>query len=55
MMQVTCKLKLGRMWDINGTYIGGMGVQYREHTVLVAIDEKGSLTGKALNTTQGHM
>ncbi len=46
--QVTTKLKLGIMWDHNGTYMEGFGFQYRDQQVLVELDEKDEITGVAL-------
>ncbi|BDA44602.1 hypothetical protein COCOBI_06-0780 [Coccomyxa sp. Obi] len=37
--QVTMKLKLGQMWDHNGTYMEGIGFRYQDHTVIVELGE----------------
>ncbi|CAL8463174.1 g2708 [Coccomyxa elongata] len=36
--QVSMKLKLGQMWDHNGTYIEGVGFRYQDHEVMVVLD-----------------
>ena len=46
--QVTTKLKLGVMWDHNGTYMEGFAFQYRDQKILVELDEKDEVTGVAL-------
>ena len=45
--QVTTKLKLGVMWDHNGTYMEGFGFQYRDQQVLVELDDKDEIAGAA--------
>ncbi len=42
---MTTKLKLGVMWDHNGTYMEGFGFQYRDQQVLVELDEKDEIAG----------
>ncbi|BDA47657.1 hypothetical protein COCOBI_10-5080 [Coccomyxa sp. Obi] len=41
--KVSAKLKLGVMWDHNGTYMEGIGFQYRDHQVTVEIAENDTL------------
>lgn len=36
--QVSMKLKLGQMWDHNGTYIDGMGFRYKDFKVICELD-----------------
>ena len=43
--QVTTKLKVGVMWDHNGTYMEGFGFQYRDQKVTIEIDESDELAG----------
>ena len=45
--QVTTKLKLGVMWDHNGTYMEGYGFQYRDQQVHVELDENDEIAGAA--------
>jgi hypothetical protein len=33
------------MWDHNGTYMDGIGFQYREHRVVVEISPEDTLSG----------
>jgi hypothetical protein len=55
--QVSMKLKLGEMWDHNGTYMEGVGYKYREHLVVVELgwdDElEVYLDGKRLHMANG--
>ena len=44
-MQVSTKLKLGVMWDHNGTYMEGFGFQYRDHQVTVEITQDDQIAG----------
>ena len=44
--QVSTRLKLGVMWDHNGTYMDGIGFQYRDHQVTVDLSEDGQLAGE---------
>ena len=44
-VQVSTKLKVGVMWDHNGTYMEGMGFQYRDHRVVIEIAQDDNLTG----------
>lgn len=43
--QVSTKLKVGVMWDHNGTYMEGIGFQYKDHQVLVEITTDDNLAG----------
>ena len=43
--QVTTRLKLGVMWDHNGTYMDGFGFQYRDQQVLIELDETDEIKG----------
>ena len=43
--QVTSKLRLGQLWDHNGTLPEGVGVEYKGRTVLVEISPQDRLTG----------
>ena len=49
--QVTTRLKLGVMWDHNGTYMEGFGFQYRDQQVLIELDENDDVTGEAPGTS----
>ena len=42
---MSTKLKVGVMWDHNGTYMEGIGFQYKDHQVIVEISPEGNLTG----------
>ena len=44
-MQVSTKLKLGEMWNHNGTYMEGYGLQYRDHQVVIEITPEDELAG----------
>ncbi|KAK9908491.1 hypothetical protein WJX75_008624 [Coccomyxa subellipsoidea] len=35
--QMTMRLKLGQMWDHNGTYMDGIGFRYQDHKVVVEL------------------
>ena len=39
------------MWDHNGTYMEGIGFQYRDHKVIVEVSDNGQLAG---NTSRLH-
>ena len=45
-VQVSTRLKLGVMWDHNGTYMDGIGFQYRDHQVTVEPSDEGQLAGE---------
>ena len=45
LLQVSTKLKVGVMWDHNGTYMEGYGFQYRDHGIIVDLDDKDEVTG----------
>lgn len=47
-MQVSTKLKVGVMWDHNGTYMEGLGFQYRDHSIIVEITPEDELAGEHL-------
>ncbi|EIE23708.1 hypothetical protein COCSUDRAFT_47405 [Coccomyxa subellipsoidea C-169] len=55
--QVSTKLKLGELWDHNGTYMEGFGFQYRDHGVIMELDSQDELTvtvnGEQLIMTKG--
>ncbi|CAL5220920.1 g3017 [Coccomyxa viridis] len=55
--QVSTRLKLGVMWDHNGTYMDGIGFQYRDHQVTVELSEDGQLAvrvnGERMVMTKG--
>ncbi len=42
---MSTKLKLGELWDHNGTYMEGFGFQYRDHGVIMELDSQDELTG----------
>ena len=52
---MTTKLKLGVMWDHNGTYMEGFGFQYRDQQILVELDEKDEVTGVSLGSFCKHL
>ena len=37
-LQLATKLKVGVMWDHNGTYMEGLGFHYRSHKVVVELN-----------------
>ena len=43
--QVSTRLKLGVMFDHNGTYMDGVGFQYLDHTVTIEITPTNELAG----------
>ena len=45
-MQINTALKLGVMWDHNGTYMEGFGFQYRDQQVQVQLNAEDQLTGE---------
>lgn len=45
LLQVSTKLKVGVMWDHNGTYMEGYGFQYRDHGIIIELDANDYLTG----------
>jgi len=47
-MQVSTKLKVGVMWDHNGTYMEGFGFQYRDHKIQVELSQDDQITGEQL-------
>lgn len=44
--QVSTKLKVGVMWDHNGTYMEGFGFQFRDQKVAIEIDDKDEMSGE---------
>lgn len=42
-LQVTTKLKPGKMWDHEGTYMGGIGFKYRGHVVVCEVTDDSEL------------
>ncbi|CAK0783230.1 hypothetical protein CVIRNUC_006429 [Coccomyxa viridis] len=55
--QVSTKLKVGVMWDHNGTYMEGFGFQYRDQQILVELNRMDELevtmNGERLAMTKG--
>ena len=47
--QVSVHLKLGVMWDHNGTYMQGVGVKAHDQAIVVTLDEDDCLQGEGLN------
>ena len=47
-MQLSTKLKVGVMWDHNGTYMEGFGFQYRNHQIAVEITQDDKIAGESL-------
>ena len=41
---MTTKLKPGKMWDHEGTYMGGIGFKYRGHVVVCEVSDEGDLS-----------
>jgi hypothetical protein len=39
-------LKLGVMWDHNGTYMDGIGVRFHDHSVVAELGADDSLQGE---------
>jgi len=48
--QLSAKLKVGVMWDHNGTYMEGLGFHYRAHKVVIELDATNpdTITGGSL-------
>ncbi len=46
-MQINTALKVGVMWDHNGTYMEGFGFQYRDQQVQVALNAEDQMTGES--------
>lgn len=44
--QMSMKLKLGQMWDHNGTYMEGIGFHYRTHKVVIELSAN-TVTGES--------
>lgn len=51
LLQVSTKLKVGVMWDHNGTYMEGYGFQYRDHGIIIELDADDDLTGGLQSTS----
>ena len=47
------KLKLGQMWDHNGTYMEGIGFRYQDHTVVVELGEDDNMQGEWMILLKG--
>ena len=49
-LQISTKLKVGVMWDHNGTYMEGIALHYRSHKVVIEVDPTNtdSFTGEPL-------
>ncbi len=45
-VQINTALKLGVMWDHNGTYMEGFGFQYRDQQVQVKLNAEDQMTGE---------
>ena len=43
--QLSTKLKVGVMWDHNGTYMEGYGFRYRDHSITVELTPEDELAG----------
>ena len=50
--QVSTKLKVGMMWDHNGTYMEGFGFQYRDQQIKVELNRMDQLEGELLTLKQ---
>jgi hypothetical protein len=53
--QVSTKLKVGVMWDHNGTYMEGFGFQYRDQTITVEINMEDKLSCTPFTFSLIHM
>ena len=45
-LQINTALKLGVMWDHNGTYMEGFGFQYRDQQILVELNAEDQMRGE---------
>ncbi len=45
--QVSMKLKLGQMWDHNGTYMDGIGFRYQDHEVVIELAAGDNMHGES--------
>ncbi len=45
--QVSMKLKLGQMWDHNGTYMDGIGFKYQDHEVIIELAAGDNMHGES--------
>ena len=41
------KLKLGQMWDHNGTYMDGIGFKYQDHEVIIELAAGDNMHGES--------
>ena len=41
------KLKLGQMWDHNGTYTEGIGFRYQDHKIVIELAADDSMHGES--------
>ena len=53
-LQVSTKLKVGVMWDHNGTYMEGFGFQYRNQRVQVELTPTNELAGEPHDSLLQH-
>jgi hypothetical protein len=44
---MSMKLKLGQMWDHNGTYMEGIGFRYQDHKVVIELAADDSMHGES--------
>ncbi|BDA48425.1 hypothetical protein COCOBI_12-1040 [Coccomyxa sp. Obi] len=55
--QMSMKLKLGQMWDHNGTYMEGVGFRYQDHKIIIELGADDNmhvyLDGKQLQMVAG--
>lgn len=51
--QVSVHLKVGVMWDHNGTYMQGVGMKAHDQAVIVTLDDDDSLQGEGLSALLG--
>ena len=50
---MTTKLKPGKMWDHEGTYMGGIGFKYRGHVVVCEVTDDSELRRALLPSLLG--
>ena len=50
---MTTKLKPGKMWDHEGTYMGGIGFKYRGHVVVCEVTDESELRRALLPVCSG--
>jgi len=51
--QINTALKVGVMWDHNGTYMEGFGFQYRDQQVQINLTPEDDLAGKFTGRHEG--